>query len=266
MKTALTKASATALLFLLLPAVGQAQVSEDALAPGVTNALAARLAADHRAAAIAPGRYSAGEGRNFVLMPYRGRYLLRFDGVAENFVLTTDAASLGAKLLKYDTGAAALSISVWGGVTLYAADAPGGLPATHQGGAGALTPISVSASELRSALSDEAAHFSYAGDLTLQFVTDTATLSDPEARAMAFDALANVQWGIERFIATQAGKRAVSRRISTVKLEKAAKPGVTLSGRNLLVRYAPQDGYMGRVSSHAVAHHLGKLLAVSVSE
>lgn len=256
---ALNKAFAVAILSLLLPAAAMAQP------PGVTDALAARLAAE-RGTAIEPGRYSAGEGRGFTIMPYRGKYLLRLDGMAENFVLTADPASLGAKLLKYDTGAAALSISIWGGVTLYASDAPGGLPATHQGGAGAFTPIAVSASELRSALSDEAAHFSYAGDLTLQFVADNSSLADPDARALAFDTLANVQGGIERIIATAAGKRAVSRRISTVKLEKAAKPGLALSGRNLVVRYAPQDGYLGRLSSHAVAQQLAKLLAVNPSE
>jgi len=227
--------------------------------------MTARLSAE-RVAAIEPGRYSAGEGREFTLIPYRGKYLLRFDGSPESFVLTADPGSLGAKLLKYDTGAAALSVSPWGGVTLYAADAPGGLPATHQGAADALAPMPVSAVELRSALSDEAAHFSYTGGLALHFVTDAATLSDAESRALAFDTLANVQWGIERFIATQAGRRAISRRISTVKLEKAAKPGLSLSGRNLVVRYAPQDGYLGRISSHAVAHNLGKLLAVNIPE
>jgi hypothetical protein len=255
-KTALT----LAFLALLLPAAALAQPS-----PFSGNPVSARLSGG-RMAAIEPGRYSAGEGREFTIAPYRGKYLLRFSNIAESFVLTADPGSLGAKLLKYDTGAAALSVSAWGGITLYAADAPGGLPATHQGAAGPANPIAVSATELRSALSDEAAHFSYAGDLTLTFVTDAATLSEAEARAMAFDTLAIVQSGIERFIATPAGKRAVSRRVSTVKLEKHGKPGVTLSGRTLLVRYAPQDGYLGRVSSHAVAHHLGKLLAVTTPE
>lgn len=254
-KTALINVSLLTLL--LLPAQAQA--------PGVTNALAARLSAE-RAAAIEPGRYSAGDGRDFTIIPYRGKHLLRFDGVAESFVLTADPGSLGAKVLKYDTGAAVLSVSVWGGVTLYSTEAPGGLPATHQGAAAPFVPTPVSASELRAALSDEAAHFSYAGGLTLHFITDAATLSDAEARAMAFDTLANVQWGIERFIANPAGRQAVSRRVSTVRLEKAAKPGVTLSGRSLVVRYAPQDGYLGRISSHAIAHTLGRLLAVSMPE
>jgi hypothetical protein len=170
---------------------------------------------------------------------------------------------VGGKLLKYDTGAAALSVSVWGGVTLYLAEAPNGLPATRQGAAPPPPPIPVSASELRGALSDEAAHFSYSGNLALHFVTEAAILAEPETRAMAFDALANAQAGIERLVAIDQGKRAISRRISTVRLERASKPGIALAGRNLVVRFAPQDGYLGRLSSHAVASQLGKLLAVS---
>jgi hypothetical protein len=231
----------------------------------ITDPVTARLSAE-RGSAIAPGRYSAGEGREFSLVPYRGKFLLRFANAPESFVLTADPGSMGAKLLKYDTGAAALSVSVWGGVTLYLAEAPNGLPATLQGTAPAPVPLPVSASELRSALSDEAAHFSYADNLVLHFIADARTLSDAETRALAFDTLANVQLGLERFMAAPNGRRALSRRVSTIKLERAAKPGLTLSGRNLVVRYAPSEGFLGRISSHAVAHQLGKLLAVKTAE
>lgn len=225
----------------------------------------ARLAPD-RAATIAPGRYSAGEGRDFTLTPYRGKFLLRFVNAPECFVLTADPGSMGAKLLKYDTGVAALSVSVWGGVTLYLAEAPNGLPATLQGTASVPTPIPVSAAELRTALTDEAAHFSYANNVVLHFIADNRTIADTDARAMAFDTLANVQMGLERLMAAQGGKQALSRRISTVKLERGNRPGLALSGRNLVVHYAPQEGYLGRLSSYAVAHQLGKLLAVKTPE
>jgi hypothetical protein len=224
----------------------------------------ARLSAE-RAATIAPGRYSA-EGREFSLVPYRGKFLLRFADAPECFVLTADSGSMGAKLLKYDTGAAALSISVWGGVTLYLAAAPNGLPATLQGTALPASFLPVSAAELRSALSDEAAHFSYANNLVLHFTTDNRTLADADARAMAFDTLANVQGGLERIIAAPNGHRALGRKVSTIKLERANKPGLVLSGRNLVVRYAPAEGFLGRASSHAVARQLGKLLSVATQE
>jgi hypothetical protein len=252
----IVKAILTCAFCLLLPAAAQAQA---------TDPVTARLSAE-RTGAITPGLYSAGEGREFTLSSYRGKFLLRFANMPESFVLTADAGSMGAKLLKYDTGGAALSVSVWGGVTLYLAEAPNGLPATLQGTAPPPIPQPVSVAELRTALSDEAAHFSYSDDLVLRFIADARTLSDADARAMAFDALANVQMGLERFVAVPNGRRALSRRISTVKLERGNKPGLILSGRNLVVRYTPSEGFLGRLSSHAVAHQLGKLLSVQTPE
>jgi hypothetical protein len=241
---------------LLLPAAARAQISDP---------ITARLSAE-KAGVVEPGLYSAGEGREFSLVPYRDKFLMRFEGSTENFVLTADPGSLGAKLLKYDTGAAALSVSVWGGVTLYVSEAPGGLPATRQGEAPPPVPASISAADLKGALADEGSHFSYADNLGLRFTTDAASLGDADSRAMAFDALANTQAGLERFVAAGAGARqALARRVSSVKLEKG-KPGMSLAGRTLVVRYAPADGFLGRPSSHAVAHQLGKLLSVSTPE
>jgi len=241
---------------LLLCAAAHAQPSDPIMA---------RLSAE-KAGVLEPGLYSAGEGREFSLLPYRGKYLLRFEGQAENFVLTADPGSLGAKLLKYDTGAAALSVSNWGGVTLYAADAPGGLPATHQGDAAPPAPATISTADLKGALADEGSHFSYADNLGLRFTVDAASLNDADSRAMAFDALANTQAGLERFVAgSAAARQALGRRVTLVKLEKG-KPGMRLSARTLVVRYAPAEGFLGRPSSHAVAHQLGKLLSVSTPE
>jgi hypothetical protein len=248
-------------LMLLLSAAARAQTD---IPPG--DPIMARLSAE-KSGVLKPGQYSAGEGREFSVTPYRGKYLLRFADGDENFVLTADPASLGSELLKYDTGAAALSVSVWGGVTLYAADAPGGLPATHQGDATAPSPVALSAAELRGALRDEASHFSYADSLGLRFSADAASLADPDSRAMAFDTLANTQAGIERFLAAApAAHQALARRVALVKLEKSKKPGVSLSGRTLVVHFVPADGYLGRDSSHAIAHQLGKLLAVNTAE
>ena len=104
-------------------------------APGVPPGMASRLSAE-RVGAVEPGLYSAGDDGSFTLQPYgSGKYLLRFSGAGESFVLTVERGSLGAKLLKYDTGTTALRVSVWGGLTLYTQDAPQGMPATYQGAA-----------------------------------------------------------------------------------------------------------------------------------
>jgi hypothetical protein len=226
----------------------------------------ARLSAE-KAEALEPGLYNAGEGRDFSLVPYRGRYLLRFMGSTENFVLTMDSASLGGKLLKYDTGATALRVPVWGGLTLYLSEAPDGLPAIRQGDAGTAAPAPVTAAALQTALADESSHFLYADNLTLHFTADNAALAGADARALAFDTLANIQVGIERFLAGAAqARQALGKRITLVRIEAGPHPGVALNGHDLKVNFTPADGYLGRASSHAVAHQLGKLLSVNTPE
>ena len=113
-----------------------------------------------------------------------------------------DRGSLGAKLLKYDTGTTALRVSVWGGMTLYTQDAPQGVPATYQGVAPAPDTLAISAGELQTAFSDEASHLTYVQNVALKFSADPAVLAaDPETRGRAFDALTNAAMGIERFLA-----------------------------------------------------------------
>ena len=226
----------------------------------------ARLSAE-KADAVEPGLYSAGEGREFTLVPYRGRYLLRFADSSENFVLTMDSVSLGGKLLKYDTGVTALRVPVWGGLTLYLAAAPDGLPATRQGDAPAPQTPPVSAAALAGALADEASHFSYADHLGLRFSADAGAMASAETRALAFDALSNIQVGIERFLAGSApARQALDKRITMVRLETGPRPAISLSGHELKVSFVPAEGYLGRASSHAVAHQLGKLLSVNTPE
>src|SRR3569623_2420308 len=113
------------LSFLLLASGALAGAQPDA-GPGVPPGMALRLQSE-RMGPVQPGLYSAGDSGSFTLEQYgAGKYLLRFAGHPENFVLTMDRASLGAKLLKYDTGTTAIRGSVWGGVTLYSQDAPQG--------------------------------------------------------------------------------------------------------------------------------------------
>src|SRR5438067_427541 len=204
---------------LLLASTSLAGAQPDA-PPGTPPGMASRLAAD-RIGAVQPGLYSAGDGGTFTLEPYwAGKYLLRFSDHAENFVLTVDRASLGAKLLKYDTGTTALRVSVWGGLTLYTQDAPQGLPATYQGEAPPIGTLAISAGELQTAFGDEASHLTYVQNIALKFSADPAVVAaDPETRGRAFDALINAAMGIERFLAaTPPARQILAKRINSVKV------------------------------------------------
>jgi hypothetical protein len=239
-------------------------LAAEAQTPPAPGGIAARLSAE-RVGPVEPGLYSAGDDGSFVLEPYeRDKYLLRFSGTPENFVLTVDRASLGARILKYDTGTTALRVSVWGGLTLYTKDNPGGVPVTRQGDAPPLGPTSVSEPELETAIGDETGHIAYIQNIDLKFSADPAVMSaDPETRGRAFDSLVNVALAIERFIsASPAARQTLSHRINSVKIAEGGKPTVTLSGQTLLVSFVPGEGHEGRASSLAIEQELDKLLAM----
>ena len=261
MRTAFT------VLALLLASGSFAGAQPDA-PPGTPPGMASRLAAE-RIGAVQAGLYSAGDSGTFTLTPYgTAKYLLRFSDRAENFVLTVDRGSLGAKLFKYDTGATALRVSVWGGLTLYTQDAPQGLPATYQGAAPGPGALAISANELQTAFGDESSHLVYVQNVALKFSADTAVLTaDAETRGRAFDAMTNAAVGIERFLAAApAARQILAKRINSVRVAEGGKPTVAISGQILLVSFVPSEGHEGHASSLAIQQELTKLLAVSVRD
>jgi hypothetical protein len=233
-----------------------------AMAQEPMDPLAARLSAE-RVGDVAAGDYSAADELNFTLLPYSDKYLLRFDNSPENFVLTSDRVALGGRELKYDTGTLALKISVWGGVTIYTQDFPGGMPATRTGDPTYPPRFTVSAANLTSALADEESHLAYIQKLKLKFQVDAAILKESdEARAYAFDALVNSVMGMERVVSTPAGHAAFTRRFDAVRIVEGDKPTIAISGRTLLVSFVPSAGAAGRASSRAIARALEKMLAL----
>jgi hypothetical protein len=256
-----------AILTLLLASGSFALAQPDA-GPGTPPGMASRLAAE-RMGPVQPGLYNAGDSGTFTLETYGStKYLLRFSGRAEIFVLTMDRGSLGAKLLKYDTGATALRVSVWGGLTLYTQDAPQGLPATYQGDTPQTGPLAISAGELQTAFGDETSHITYVENIALKFSADPAVMAaDAETRGRAFDALTNAALGIERFLAASPPARQVlAKRINSVKVAEGGKPTVAISGQTLLVSFVPSEGHEGHASSLAIQQELSKLFAVSARD
>jgi len=263
MKTVKAVLVSALLVTTALPALAQPDAG-----PGTPPAMGmtARLLAE-RLGMVEPGLYSTGEGgTTFMLTPYaRDKYLLRIQGQPENFVLTSERGSMGTRFLKYDTGATALRVSVWGGLTLYTQGQPGGMPATRQGDAPPLPQLAVSSGELATAFNDEGHHLVYVQKVAVKFSADPAVMqADPETRGRAFDALTNAALGIERFLASLPVARPVfAKRVNAVKVAEGGKPTVALSGQTLLVSFVPGGGYEGHASSLAIAQELGKLFAVT---
>ena len=233
--------------------------------PGTPPGMASRLAAE-RVSTVQPGLYGAGEHDSFTVEPYgTNKYLLHFSDNPEIFVLTMERSSLGTKVLKYDTGATALRVAAWGGMTLYTQDAPQGLPATFQSDVPQPQPLAISANELTTAFGDESSHLVYVRNVALKFSADPSLVSsDPETRGRAFDAMITAAIGIERYVAAQPSARQVlGKRINSVKVAEGGKPTVAISGPTLIVSFVPGEGHEGHESSLAIQQELTKLLIVS---
>jgi hypothetical protein len=238
------------------PALAQA----DAV-PG--DPMSVRLSAE-KVGDVETGAYSAGDNLNFTLDSYGSRYLLRFADAPESYVLTVERIFLGGRILRYDTGATALRVSVWGGMTLYTAGAPNGLPATRVGDNAAPPRPAVDHDDLAAALADEESHLAYTQGLHLRFSVEPAVLTGTDDnRSLAFDALVSAEAGIERLIATPGGRQALMRKFDMVRIVQGGKPGVSVAGKTLVVSYAPSAGAVGRASSREVALQLGKVLQIA---
>src|SRR5262249_44807514 len=144
-------------------------------------------------------------------------------------VLHSDSASLGGRVLKYDSGETALQVSGWGAVTLYTDTDPAGLPAVRTGDFNAPVPSAVSVDEVHAAADENAKELAALHQIPVSFNADLSALAaSAQARTVALDAMENVTRGIERFCRTAHRRNAFSRRITAVTLAMAAGPTVTL--------------------------------------
>lgn len=227
--------------------------------------LSTRLSND-RVGAFEPGTYLAGNMK-FTLVPYGGKFLLRFADAPEVYVLYADHASLGGRVLKYDSGETAILVSGWGGMTLYTDAQPAGAPAERVGDTLAPVLNAVTLGEMQNAAEDEAEHLAYARRLKLSFSADWVWLAgDSAIRALAFDTMENAARGLERFAGAPAARATLTQKLDNVRIEPGAKPTIALSGRTLVVTFNTQRGYVGRASSRAIARALGTLLSTPAAK
>ena len=226
------------------PALAQPRLAQN------NDPMAARLSAD-KAADVETGAYQAGDKIDFTLDRLGDKYLLRFAGTPETFALSVDRVILGGRVLKYDTGATALRISVWGGMTLYTDTEPGGLPATRTGDLTGPARAAVSASDLEAALRDEASHLAYADKLDLRFSANGIAAN---GRDDAFDALISAGAAIERVVAAPAARSAfqrqiVRRRFQRVLPARRGRPRLALPDRGRCRDECGNSGGDRRVSA-----------------
>ncbi len=221
-----------------------------------------RLLGD-RLASVEDGSYIAGDKIKFGIVRAGKNFLVRFDGDPETFVLSSDHTSMGARLLKYDTGETAIRVAGWGALTLYTAWQPNGLPAVRTGDVPPFAPAPVSVQDVQFIANQEATRFAKVYHLRVVFLVDWSVLeTSGTLRATASTALENASRGLEQFVANKDGRALVAKRIRRITLATGRRPLLQLQNRTLIVTFNPEEGYAGCASSRAITRELWPLLTV----
>ena len=223
-------------------AAGPPQSLRDALFGGRPNGTGASPAPP-------VARYRLEPGDSFVLDRLgRDEALFRFEGAGEVWALKGVAGPHGDMIFKNDVGEPVMRATRFGGVTLFTASRPEGVPAALEGGAVALhanPPIGPQA--LLAALAQASVRASRAVGRSVLFdAPDVAARADwlfADAAQMAADAFA-------RTAAT--GRRALAARFSTVRLLPGPRPDVALDGAVVRITVDPDRGVAGRPSSRRI--------------
>jgi len=202
------------------------------------------------------GTYIADDRLSFIIDHRGGQTRLRFADNDEVFYLSSEAAPLGGRVLKYDTGALALQVAGWGGVTLYTAEVKNGLPAEYSDVVQNVDPPPVGAKNVKPFAAKLAQELSSRDDFAIGFFADWDGLSrSDDARSLACDAMRNATYALEEQAKT--GKRIlISDRLHIVKVVAGEKPEALVQGGVLTVTFAPKLGMSGRPSSLVIARAL----------
>ncbi len=202
------------------------------------------------------GTYTAGDMTEFMVDHHGDQVRLRFSGSDEVFYLSSEAAPLGARVLKYDNGDPALRVAGWGGVTLYTPQEKTGLPAEYSDVVHNVDPPPVPAKDVKRFAAGLAHELNSAGDLIIGFAADWNVLAGSAGvRELVCDAMRNTTYALEE-VATGPARIAIADHVHVVHIIEGNRIFALLKGGVLTVMVAPKMGEAGRPSSLAIAHAL----------
>lgn len=211
-----------------------------------------RLFGRGRPAQVDVGRFSTTGGPSFTLDQTGVRPLLRFEDSTEIWTLRPSAGVRGDIYYRNDVGEVVLRATRIGGLTLYTADNPGGVPCALEGGSQPLRLSNLSPTAILRHVSRESVRASRAvgglmeisapdfDESAVEIIGDTATVS-----VDAIVRLSQTDSGRERL----AGLR-------QLQILVGASPGVRRNGAALIVTINPRHGPSGRPSSARVMRAL----------
>lgn len=202
----------------------------------------------------AVGRFSSQGGPAFVLDQSGARPMLRYEGSNEIWVLRPSAGVRGDIYYRNDVGEVVLRVTRLGGLTLYTASSPGGVPCALEGAA---QPLRLRQHDVRSLFRHmllEAARGGMAA--RRQGLEISADDVDESSAAIVGDTATVTVDAIVRLAARENGRERLTN-LETIVIDFGTAPAVRREGTRLIVTVAPRLGPAGRPSSARVMRALG---------
>ncbi len=197
----------------------------------------------------------------FVFDRSRRPPLLRFDDSQEILVLTSVPAPRGDTIYKRENGETVLRQTIFGGMTLFAADRPEGLPVMRDRAAAPLTlPLRFPDQVEKRATALAMELSALLGNTVAVEVDWERAPTEKAGLATLADAVEITGLALKRLGEDDMGREALAARVRRVVFVPAGKATANLSGDTLTVTYVWSDGVEGRLSSYALVTYLESVL------
>lgn len=202
-------------------------------------------------AEIAPpvAKYVAADDRAFVLDRSSRTPLLKFEGSQEVWVLRPAPGPRGDVIYKDDLGRQLVRASRMGGMTIFTAERPSGMPAALAGQAGSIRPAVISPHALLSHFFGQAVRASRAAGRKIRFETETD--ATPATSTLFADAATVAAEAVVRSARSPRGAGILGR-IRQVHFAEGPQPTAAVQGDVLRITVAPRYGLAGRPSSERI--------------
>ncbi|MBW3617261.1 MAG: DUF4908 domain-containing protein [Proteobacteria bacterium] len=221
------------------PAAGQARFSQGHGA----------LFGGRGGAEIAPpvAKYVAPDDRAFILDRSSQTPLLKFEGSQEVWVLRPAPGPRGDVIYRDDLGRQMVRASRMGGMTVFTADRPSGLPAALAGQAVSIRPSAVSPVALIGHFVRQAVRAARAVGRRIPFEAPEVT---PETSTLFADAATTTAEAMVRYSGRRQSR--LLARLRRVRFTVGPQPAVSVTGNVLNIIVAPSQGLAGRPSSERI--------------
>ena len=200
---------------------------------------------------VAPSvaRYVAADDRAFVLDRSSGAPLLKFEDSQEVWVLRPAPGPRGDVIYRDELGRQMVRASRMGGLTVFTADRPSGLPAALAGEAVSIRPSAISPGALFQHYAQQSRRVYRESRRKLVF--ETVQDATPGTATLLADAATVAAEALSRF-ASRKGEGSRMARLRAVRFSTGARPGARVAGEALEITVAPQQGLAGRPSSERI--------------